>query len=427
MDDVLIGGNNTQYICNHTKQYNQICTKHINGKHKTYDNCIHECEDKYIKHNLQQSEIQREVKTFESLIKQLLQSKVGVYIQGGNPLGIHILKLMLSVYKDRDKFKSNFDKFLSLNLMKDWDFHCYTYKTIDEAYKKKLEKLAKSLKLISTAKKYILYQTKSPIKISDVALFEASIWENDASSGLESVMSTMKIKITQNNLKYIFMLAKLFYQYSTKKRAIDIDIVMRILDKIDVIIYPHSDGLFVVKPSLINTEELSADLLKMIDTFQERHKYNPNIKQFLITHIKEPKRMYFRLLSKNLPKAENTYKFLKNINLIKNDYPQWLLNVKNINEIVSTFTSDLSVYIIHVYKTDGIYGVFEFLQNVNFKPIRDEYPRFPQQGLKYIKILLSGLYKNIEADINKYINDPKDTGDLILTLNFLQTKHFFDS
>lgn len=427
MDNILIGGDkHMRYSCDHTKQFNNICTKHINGKYKSHTSCVNECEDKYIQYNLQQAGIQHETSTYYKFIKKLLKLKIDVYLKGGNPLGFHILKMILSVHSDRNKFKIYFDKFLELNLIKDWDFHCYTHKPLDDIYKNKLNKIASSLRLVSRAKKLVLYQTKNPIEILDTALFEVAITDKDNYSELESVMSTMKIKITEYNVKYIFMMAKVFYKYIINKEPIDIDIIMRILDKIDVIIYPHSGGYFIIKPSIYNDGGLSSELLNMIDKFREKNKYNPNVKQFLIAHIKEPKRMYFRLLCKNLPKAELTYKFLKDSKLIKNNYPEWLLNVKKINSMITLFTKELNTHIMQIYKKNNIPGVLDFLQNINFKPIRDEYSRFSLDGLTYIHKLLNSLYQNIKDEINNFVNDPNDKGGLILVLKFLQTKGIFN-
>ena len=77
-----------------------------------------------------------------------------------------------------DKYKNNnfekyFEKFLELDLIRDWDFACYTRngKKIDEKYRQQLDGLSEKNKMVQRAKTFILYQAKRPIKINNQALF----------------------------------------------------------------------------------------------------------------------------------------------------------------------------------------------------------------------------------------------------------------
>ena len=151
---------------------------------------------------------------------------------------------------------------------------------------------------------------------------------------------------------------------------------------------------------LRNNINLSKDMLDLIDTFITTNKLDKNIKQFLICHIKEPKRLYFRLLSKNLPKAEKIHKFLSANNLLLDKHkPNWLLNYELIKKLVKLITIAIHDKIMIEYNNSGIDGVISFLRNVNFKPIRDEFIRFPKIGLDYIKLLLNDLYKQVKSKI----------------------------
>lgn len=425
MDD-LIGGRkrkiNKKYECNINGSFSNLCVVEPNGKYKTHTECMKNCDGKYIQKQLQKSGLYKETNIYYTFIKKLLDMKMDVYLKGGNPMGILVLKMLSETYMDETIFKQHFVNFLSLNLIKDWDFHCYTHTEINAEYKSQLDIIAKKHKFVSRGKKFILYQTKKPIEISETALFEISIWDKDNFSDIESVMSAMKIKVTKHNLKYIFMLANLFYRYNIKHDHIDINIIQYVLPSINVIIFPHSEGFFIIDKTNFNNGGLSDDLLDIIDSFQKKYMYNPNIKQFLIAHIKEPKRMYFRLLAKNLPKSEMINKFLKEAKIA---IPEWLIDSNNMITIITLFTNVLNDNINKMYNKAGIEGVFKLLQNVNFKPIKDEYIRFPQNGLNYIKKLLNELYHNIKHNLSN-INVDNDTGYLIETLIFLHSKQFFN-
>lgn len=408
------------YNCYPANKYNDICKQEQDGIYKTKEECRTECENKYIYNNLKKAGLSNEVSIYYRFIRELLNMNIDVYLKGGNPLGMQVLKMIAEKYTDKNIFKKYFEKFLELNLVKDWDFHCYTHKEITGSMKKKFKKLARQNNLVSRGSKLILYQTRKPIEIAETALFEVSIWEKDNYSELESVMSTMKIKVSNYNLKYIFMLAASFYSYTIKKQDIDLDVIIDMLKKINVSMYDHKDGFFVINDKTYNDGGLSSGLLEMIDTFIKTNNYNNNAKQFLISHIKEPKRMYYRLLEKNLPKADKIYHFLRD-NKIVNNIPTWLFNTPKILKLVDLFTKELKKHILDAYNKLGIDGLMKFLVNVNFKPLRDEYDRFTPDGLNYIKILLNELYSKIKDKLDTKSED-KEYAIFSDILNFLHKR-----
>ena len=382
----------SRYDCKPENEFNDMCIENASGKYKSKESCINDCEGIYIYRNLTKAGIHIEANIYYKFIKELINLGLDVYLKGGNPLGIKVMRMISDKYQDKGTFSDYFDKFLDLGLIKDWDFHCYTYSEITAVHKEKLDKLAKKFKLVSKGKKFILYQTRKPIEILDTALFEVSIWDKDNYSDLESVMSTMKIRVTEHNLKYIFMFAKSFYSYVTSndKKTIDVDVIYRMITKLDVIVYPHSYGFFIVNSKEFNDGGLGKGMLNMIKTFINNHKLNKNIEQFLIAHIKEPKRMYFRLLEKNIPKAHKIYSFLINAKLVVS-VPGWLIDSDKMLNIIELFTNELRDRINIEYDKTGIDGVMIFLKNVNFKPIKDEFARFSKQGISYVISLLDDL------------------------------------
>jgi hypothetical protein len=53
--------------------------------------------------------------------------------------------------------------------------------------------------------------------LDDKALFEISIVDSDSYSDLEIPLTTMKIRVHEYNIKYIFMFAKLFFSWQNVK------------------------------------------------------------------------------------------------------------------------------------------------------------------------------------------------------------------
>jgi hypothetical protein len=207
-------------------------------------------------------------------------------------------------------FEKNFNKFVELNLIRDWDFACYTTKTIDEKYRDHLDKVASNHKLVPRAKTFILYQTKYPIKIKDQALFEIAILEKDNYIDLELPLTTMKVKVSHYNLLQIFMMAKLF----SSKDKIDINAVKHIIKDMKIIIPKHKDGLFDMDE--LYKDELSKEILDIITNFAKK---DLNLQQFLITHIVEPNRLFYRFIEKNIPKVEKIKEFLASLSKTTNN------------------------------------------------------------------------------------------------------------
>ena len=406
-------GTVSRYNCEPTNKFSDICVPSPNGKYKSETSCMNDCDRNFIFEQIKKSRMGVETHIYNKFINELIDMKLDIYLKGGCVLAIYLMQVIFKKYPNKNEFTKVFTNFLSLNLVKDWDFYGYTKQDITSDYRTKLDNIAIKYKLIPKAKRFILYQYKFPTKIGDErdTLFEINITNKENICDMESVMSLMKIKLTKYNLKYIFMFATAFYNYIKKNDEIDIDIILYILPKLLVIIHSAVDGFFKFKNlcdingdkdlcNINNNINLSKDMLDLIDTFITTNKLDKNIKQFLICHIKEPKRLYFRLLSKNLPKAEKIHKFLSANNLLLDKHkPNWLLNYELIKKLVKLITIAIHDKIMIEYNNSGIDGVISFLRNVNFKPIRDEFIRFPKIGLDYIKLLLNDLYKQVKSKI----------------------------
>lgn len=394
--DILQGGN--RFNCKQDEKFANICKPDDSGKYKSKDSCINDCEGKYIENQTTRSGIIHETRIFYKFIKEIIdKEKMNITIRGGNVLGLEMLKMIYKKYPD-DKFEHYFNEFLKLELVKDWDFAGKPQdKEIDVAYRNKLDKMAKKFRLVNRAKTFILYQTRKPILTDDKALFEIAIRQGDTYSTLELPLTTMEMNITQYNLKYIFMFASSFFAYKTKKEQFDLDIIKRMIPKLHIYIYPHKNGLFDIKKSEFNAGNLSAALIKFINTFDDIDK---NLPQFLAMQIEEPHRIFYRLIQKNIPKAEKLIKFIKNNNLAK-EIPEWIFDPKQIMDIMVNFLESFSNKIRQIYmekgqflkKTDDIQpainDIINFTMGINFSRIQLTYEDINEDGIKLIKKMFS--------------------------------------
>jgi len=345
-----IGGTNTdKFACDEKKKFAEICYETPNGIYKSKNSCINDCENKYINYQLMISNLKRETSKFYQFIKTLLDKKYDIYVKGGVVIGLKILKMLYEKYPN-EKFDKYFMDFVNLDLIRDWDFACYTNDSSlsnDAKFNKEMDKIASNFGMVRRGGKSLrLYQQKRPIMINKTdALFELAVWDQDVITNMEMPLTTMKIKINQYNLKYIFMFAKSFYTFKTTGEQIDLDIIKRMIPKINIIIDPHNNGFYAFPNKSFDDGGLSKPLLDIIKSYK---KYDERLPQFLVTHIKEPNRLVFRLLEKNIPKTKKIIKFIKEHDLPKNQ--KWLLDLDLIEKVIKNITNDIGKHISSIYK-----------------------------------------------------------------------------
>lgn len=414
-----------RYNCNPLNKFKDICEEKDNGKYKSKEGCVNDCEIQYIRNEIKKIKIDGEVSKFYFFIKDIIKNeKIDVYLKGGNVLGLKVLKMIFDKYKNNDiEFKRVFKEFLKLELIKDWDFSSYTNKEITPEYKEKINKIAMKYKLYQRAKTFILYQTKKPILLEGKPLFEMSIVDSDSLSKLEIPLTTMKVKINEYTVKYIFMFCKLFYSYQNSNEDFDFDILKRMLEKINIIIYPHKNGLYNVTNNF-DKGELNDELIQFIKKYND---FDKNMPQFLATHIEDPFRMLYRLPEKNIPKNDKIKEFLNKQLNIKNS--EWLFDSIFIKKIIVLFCEKLGKKIVEIYKETfvetlnikkSIERVDTFLNGVSFaKRIEHDYEMITDNGKKLLKLIFNDLINEIDI---KNINDIEMSIKLFKFIKFYANK-----
>lgn len=419
----MIGG--MRYDCEPNNKFKDICKEKENGKYKSKEGCVNDCEIQYIRNEIKKIKIDGEVTKFYLFIKDIINNeKVDVYLKGGNVIGLKVLKMIYDKYKNNDtEFKKIFKEFLKLELIKDWDFAGYTKKEITPEYREKLDKIAINYKLYQRGSRFILYQTKRPILLEGKPLFEIPILYSDTFSKLEIPLTTMKVKVTEYNVKYVFMFCKLFYSYKNYEEEFDYDILYRMLDKINILLYPHKNGLYDVKNNF-DKGELNDELIKFIKTYDD---FDKNIPQFLATHIEDPFRMLYRLPEKNIPKNDKIKNFLKEQLNIKNQ--EWLFDSIFINKMIKLFCENLGKKIVEIYKESyiktmdikkSIERVDSFLKGVSFsKRIEIDYNMLTDNGKNLLKLIFNNLINEIDI---KNINELEINMELFKFIKFYANK-----
>lgn len=398
----LTGG---KYACEANKNnYNQICpilpnksSKSDKNIFKTKAECENECEKKFITIQLKKSHLYNESVQFYLFIRDLIQKEnMKIYIKGGNVIGLVVLKLIYDEFANDDvKFQRAFKKFLSLELIKDWDFTAYTDgKDTDEKYRAKLDKMAAKYRLVPRAKTFILYQTRVPILVYDKALFEIAVIPADTPySKMEIPLTTMKVEVNEHNLKYIFIMAKNFYSHKTKGIPIDLGIIKKVIARTNIKIHKYKNGMYDPKPK-IDTGDLNNMLVDFINNFTNGDKY---LTQFLITQLEDPYRLVYRMPEKNIVKTKQIEDFI-NSNLPKTSKPDWLLDTEKTIKILNKFIDKFGIELKKIYTQKQLLDeVLDFLEGANFgKPqIQIEWGEIGTGAKNKIKRIFSPLVQQI--------------------------------
>jgi len=447
-NDFIIGGGD-KYICNPLSNYSDICEK-TNEEYKkefnTYPDkktCMKYCESKYIGNKLSKSGLIKETTKFYNLIKHFItKEQLDVYVKGGNALGLKVLRLLYHTYKTKDEFEIHFKHFLKLELIKDWDFCCYLDKEITINDRNKFDKIAHKYRLVPKAKTFILYRDSNSIELEkDKPLFEIAIVKGENLSDMEIPLTTMRVQLNIFNIKYIFAFANEFYLYSKFNKPFDIDLIMNMIKRINVLIYPYHNGLYKTTKDSFDNGNLNSDLVKFINTFDDFDKYIP---QFLITHIKEPNRLFYRFLLKNVDKNNKIKKFIKTEKIGHTE--NWLLDTTHITNILKIFLEKLSSNLSHIFTTSlnsididtksnidkikySLDKVDIYLQNIYLNRLEIDFDKFDKHSLKLIYKLFEPIISSIsESDVDTLyneldINNKEHKNKIIYLIKFLIKKN----
>ena len=318
-----------------------------------------------------------ELNNWKKYVSNILKSNNKLYIKGGNALGLFILKSFIYNYN----FDEYYEMFLTFGFIKDWDFYCYgiddvSSETILEKYNMTLE--GKKIKIIR-------YKTiHERLLVDNFPLIELAIHEKEQLSDMEIPLTCIKIPITSDNLNNIFDTISMFYNNSINK-----NILVKLFESIDFSQYtPNQYGLFSANSNIFDDGDLSSKFFEIITN------YTIDEQQFIISHMKQPDRLFTRLIQKNIPKSNNIIKFCKSIGIDKYNF---ILDEQFINNIIWKFYGDFKNMVNELFLPfrDKLFDEYCIIDNYN------EFGEFLKYYCEDIKNYYS--YRNIVLEINNIL------------------------
>lgn len=273
------------------------------------------------------------IDNWTSFIHKILKfyPHANLFLKGGSVIGLLLLK---QIYNEK-LFDNAYTDFMAMNLIKDYDFilecddcceHDFYYEFGKEYGITLNGYMGSNTKIV---KNKLLNVMRSPIG----DLFEMAVYGK--SFCIELPMTTMKIKITNDNYAYLFELIRKIYTNTILEKDLSL------LEYLDVDVPKCKNGMFDVEN--IDTLNLPVPIINIIDKITN----NINHKQCLYHLIKNPTNLS-RLKWKNIPKSDKIRHFY-NCYFKNDNMPNWLLDNDIIIGLVDEFVECLGENVNDIY------------------------------------------------------------------------------
>jgi hypothetical protein len=405
----------------------KLCAEDDSGEYDNIINCESAClEEKLIP----------ELVAWKSLFKWCSENLPDnhIYCKGGSALGLEVLRSILNskfnefiasknnqlnytefvtsknntsnynefiTQKFNEFIKSKYKEFIDLKLIKDWDFTVF----MTDDQKKIFIEHAETLGIKNQGQTIAILRYKSGLKlgqfqneklIGEDYLLELSVKTTETLDDLELPLTNLKFEVNFDNIDLFFEIVKMYVKEKEDlKKMLDIlnqlinPIIVNGVDLVDSI----ENGLYTITdPKKISTAGLSPELLGLIDNFLQQsnninnsnHINDETMKQFLITQLSQPDRLFLRFLKKNVEKTKKITKFY-----IDNGIPleEWLINERVLVKIERKIHSFLK------YLNSYIYANIVISDNL-LNPEIDNTKKIKEIFKKFIEIM-EILFKNI--------------------------------
>ena len=241
-----------------TRKIKELCVDDESGKYEHKDECETYCLDQ---------KLNTELTAWKSLFKWCLENLPNnpIYCKGGSALGLEVLKSILN--KDPSKYQD----FLSLNLIKDWDFTVFMSEEDRERFIKHVthKDLPDNLRFNVDGKKITMIRFNNALMIGDDYLLELSAKIDQTLDDLELPLTNLKFEVNSNNIGLFFEIVKIYVKNDIKLEKM-LEILNELLNKILVngveLVDSIENGLYTITdPRKISTAGLSDELLGIMD------------------------------------------------------------------------------------------------------------------------------------------------------------------
>lgn len=348
-------------------------------------------------------EIDKEILVYKSLINFNIDKGYRIFLKGGFVHGFKLIQLLNKnpSLQAKDKIE------LTNRYIRDFDLSMYIPGDDAEFERKDKEFNDENVEMRKEGLKVFVYRYNNKyITSNNEAFIELSVNNGsmpyDHLSHLELPLTSMIIEFNKENIDLIFLIINEYYKISKNILLSPTEIVGLVenISKLKIVIPPSINGLF-------NVDKVDYNLLniKMIDLINENVS-DIYIRQFIVSHIIEPDRLFFRFFNKNIKKMKESIKLLKDCNCYQyyiKENIEWIVRDKKvIDRNIIYFLKKLNIMIKEMIKGKTI-------DERNFVKLLNEI-----QKLLFTNINLGRLNDKIHGENN--INNIKNIYKL---LNYL--------
>jgi hypothetical protein len=234
------------------KKIKELCVDDESGEYENKDECETYCLDQKLNTELEAWKL-----LFEWCKVHLPHNPI--YCKGGSALGLEVLKSILN------KNPSQYEEFISLNLIKDWDFTVF----MSEDEKRKFTGFVQTIGFKVDGKKITMIRFNNALMIGDDYLLELSAKIDQTLDDLELPLTNLKFEVNYDNINLFFEIVKMYVKNDINLGKMS-DILNILLDQILVnginLVDSIENGLYtIIDPGKISTAGLSDVLLRIID------------------------------------------------------------------------------------------------------------------------------------------------------------------
>lgn len=300
--------------------------------------------------------LKNEFKDWINNIKVLKEKypQIKVFSKGGSVLGLEVFKLTIN----EDSTIEDFENFLNLNLIRDWDLIFHLEKE-DEKYAGKNSKgeYGNLIEILTSKKKFraegsntciIRHKEKNLIKQGE-SLLEATLYikkKITEYSKIEVPITSMIFEINNDNIYNFFKVITIFWVLEkTKKqdfaelKKFMLEYLVKTLTYFNIEIINSENGFVKIqsKDEIDYGKRISDKIFKSYIK-----NYNLNEKQFLLS-IYDNAMALVRMIYKNIPKSNKLEKYLYPIK------PDWILNQNIILNLLDEMKTKIFNHYEHLY------------------------------------------------------------------------------
>jgi hypothetical protein len=376
-----------------------------------------------------------EIDVYKKLISTNIKKGYKIFLKGGFVHGFKLLQLL-----NNNKSLTSLEKIeLTKKYIRDFDLTMDIPGTEVEFKDKDIIFACENPEMRKEGHIIFVYRYNKKYETPDgEAFIELSVVNGktpyDHISNLELPLTSMTIEFNEENIELIFSIIEYYFKISQKTLLSEEDMndLIQKTSQLIINVPRSSNGLFNVYE--IDYSNLNEAMIGIINNTTS----NNFIRQFLISHIIEPDRLFFRFYNKNIKKMKESLEILNFHNCYQNyidEKNEWIVNdIKIINNTIKNFLKNINIEIKKLIEgkeinRNNLEIILKEVQeklftNINLGRLYDKiYTEHNINNIKNIYKLLNYLFDGIISSI--LLDEPNEINRMYIIISINKDTNLF--